>query len=380
MDNTLSAIKKMEIIAREIPGVISLAQGIPCVPSDRIIRKEVIMAINNNKVDKYSLTAGAMELRNLISEKLKKEGMEYDAAREIVVVAGAIEGLTATLLSILSPGDEVIVFTPTYYSNYREIVKLAHANVVDVPLVEKSGWSLDLNLFKKRISRLTRAIIICNPNNPTGSLLRKEELLEIGELAKKRNIVLILDDVYYNILYEKNIFLLARNKQFKNNIVRIVSFSKDFALSGWRIGFLPGPEKLISKILPIHDCLVNCAPVVSQYAMMSAIRHESKIVFNTMKKYRKNKELMASLLKQLSGFLSFTVPKGTYYFFPKIFKIKNSEDFCLKLLRKKKLAVVPGSDFGPGGEGHIRLCFGKSEKEIVDGIRRLKQFLFINKF
>ncbi len=367
--------------AQKLPGTISLAQGTPSLRSDNIIREEVIKAIKNNKADKYSPVAGLVELRCLISDNLTKSGMDYDVEEEIIVTAGAIEALSATLLSLINAGEEeeIIILTPTYYTNYREICRMAGATAIEVILDEEKDWSLNINELKSKITKKTKGIIICNPNNPTGSILSKNKLLEIGDLARKKALLLIFDDVYQNLYYKKEkVFCLARESRFKDNLIRIVSLSKDFALSGWRIGFLHGPKRLVSKILPVHDNLINCAPVVSQYAAIAAIKNKDRIISENIKEYTKRKSIMEELLSGMSRFLSFTPPKGTYYFFPKIFGVNNTLDFSINLLKKNRIATVPGSEFGPGGEGHIRLCFGRPEKDIVNGMKRLKQY-FTNK-
>lgn len=372
MEIKLSAIKRIENRAKDIPGVISLAQGIPSFASHKIIQEGAIKAIRDNKVDKYSLTAGIPELRSLIGKKLLEKGMcSYDPDTEIIVTAGAIEALSATLIALVKPQDEVIVLTPTYPS-YAKIIKMVGGKTISVPLNENGGWKLNLEMLSKKITRLTRAIILCNPNNPTGSVLTQKELIAIGSLAQRNNFIIITDDVYEKFYFGLGpIFNLCSQKQFKKQTIRIVSFSKDLALSGWRIGFLHGDKKQIEKILPVHDNLVNCAPVISQYTAMIGLKNED-VIFSSYKAiYNKRRLLMGKLLKDCKDYLSFAWPQGAYYFFPKIHGIKNAEFLCFDMLEKAKVASVPGEEFGPGGEGHIRLCFGKSEGEITEGMRRL---------
>lgn len=184
--------------------------------------------------------------------------------------------------------------------------------------------------------------------------------------------MIIQDDVYENFYFgDGHLFNLCTEKQFKKQIIRIVSFSKSFALTGWRIGFLHGSKEYIDKILPIHDNLVNCAAVVSQYAAIEALKNESLITPVYLASYRKRRKLMGEFLKDCEDYLKFIWPEGAYYFFPKIIGVKNTEELCFDILEKTKVATVPGEEFGNGGEGHIRLCFSKSEEEIVEGMRRL---------
>ena len=374
MGITLSATKRIENRAKEITGVISLAQGTPSFASHPLIQNAVIEAIRNNLVDKYSPVQGLPELRVRISEKLQKEAMPYDPYSEILITAGGLESLSAIMLSFIKSGDEVIILSPAF-PNYERITRMAKGKPVFVPLQETNGWKLDVPLLQSKITNRTKAIIVCNPNNPTGSRLTKQELLEIGMLAVKHNLLVLSDDIYKNFYYgTESLFNLCMQKEFKKHVIRIVSFSKDFALSGWRIGFIQAHRQIITQILPIHDNLINCAPVVSQYAAMAALKNEELILGEYHKIYANRRKIMGTYLEKLSGLMEFVWPQGSYYFFPKITKKINTELLCFDILEKMKVATVPGDDFGPGGYAHIRLCFGKSEEEIEEGMKRITRY------
>lgn len=371
MVSNLSAIKRIENRAKQIPGAISLAQGIPSFSSHPIIQDFVIKAIKDNKIDKYSSVSGLLELRQLFAQKLIQKEMFYDPDTEIIVTAGAIEGLSATLLALVKPGEEIITLTPAY-PYYSRIISMARAKPISCPLSEKNGWKLDIDVLKKKLTKRTKVIIICSPNNPTGTILSKKDLITLAILAQRHKFLLILDDIYENFYYgEEPLFNLCTQKHFKKQIIRIVSLSKDFALSGWRIGLLHGDKEYINNIIPIHDNLINCAPVVSQYAALAAIRNENKIIPNYITEYKKRRQIMGEYLEQCKDFLSFIWPEGAYYFFPKIHDVRDTESFCFDMLEKAKVATVPGDEFGLGGQGHIRLCFGKQEEDIKEGMRRL---------
>lgn len=374
----LSAIKQIEFAASKTPGVISLAQGVPSAPSEKAIREAAMKAIETNRADKYSTVSGLIKLRRLIAEDLAKEEMNYRPEDEIIVTAGAIEALSSTILALIKPNDEVIIATPAY-PNYQEIIKTAGAKAVELQLNEKNNWDFDLKQLKKKVSRKVKAIIICNPNNPTGSVIKNDKLIELAKFSQAHHIIIILDDVYYNLYYGKDhLENLCQKKEFKENIIRIVSFSKDFSLSGWRIGFLHGPKEKLNKILATHENLINCAPVVSQYAAIAALRYKEETLLKNLKLYQKNREIMGSYLENLNKFIQFSWPKGTYYFFPKIIGLKNATKAALDILTKVKLAVVPGDAFGLGGEGHIRLCFGRPTAKIREGMERLKYYFLHN--
>ena len=375
----LSAIKQMEELANKIPGVISLSQGIPSFPADDVIRESVIKAITQNKVDKYSEVAGLYELRKLISMKLAEDGMSY-SENEIVVTAGAMQALSATIFALTRPGDEIIVFSPTY-SYYERIAKLASVQTKQFILDEKNDWKVDIGSLEKSITKKTKLLVLCNPNNPTGSVLSRKELIEIGLLAQKYNFTIISDDVYHSLYFKENrLFSICEEEDFKKNVVRIVSLSKDFSLTGWRIGYLHAHRSLITRILNAHDVLINCAPVVSQYAALVALENYERIVSKSLVEYKENRLLMGEKLEQMRDHVDFIWPTGAYYFFPRIKGVRDSVKFSLDLLHNYKLSVVPGSEFGIGGEGHIRLCFGKSKEEILMGMNRLRQYFVYNTY
>ncbi len=374
MNRKISAIKRIEEMAGKLDGVISLAQGIPSFPSHEIIRREVIKAVERNLVDKYSPVAGLPELRSLVSERILKRGMRYSWEKEIIITAGAIEALSASIFALLKEGEEIIVFTPTY-SYYSRIGKIRGLKIVSVPLDEENGWDISIESFNNSINEKTRGVVICNPNNPTGSVMGRDRLMQIAEIAERNNMLIFLDDVYEDLYYEEGeLFNLCSLERFKERIIRIVSFSKSLALSGWRIGFLHGPERLIEEILYVHDVLVNCAPVISQYAAITGLRNEA-IISSYHKDYLKRRAIMEIYLIDLKEYLSFVRPIGSYYFFPRMKGVDNTEDFCMDMLKKTRVAMVPGSDFGQGGEGHIRICFGRSEDDIHEGMKRFGEYL-----
>jgi D-alanine--D-alanine ligase len=367
----LSAIKRIENEAHKIGGVVSLAQGIPSIGSNEIIRKTVIEAIKNGEVDKYSLSAGLPELQDLIFKKLKLNEKENG----VIVTAGAIEALSAIFLAHCHKGDEVITFSP-YYSAYLQVVGISGARLISEPLCEEKNWRPNLKSLREKINKNTKVIFLCNPHNPTGIIFTREELEEIGHIALENNLLIISDDVYKNFYFTKEKpYLLQDDPIFKNNLINVVSLSKDFSLSGWRIGFLFGSKKLLEPIYSTHDTLVNCAPVASQYAALAALKYEANILPNILMEYREHRKIMGKYLEELSSYLDFVWPDGSYYFFPKIKNLKDSEKFCFDMVTEAKIAAVPGSSFGKIGEGHIRLCFGRSKEDIIEGMKRFKKYL-----
>lgn len=386
-DLRLSIIKQIELRASQFPDVISLAQGVPSFDTPPCIKRRAERALQDGVVAKYSLSPGLPELRELIEYKLAGENMFYDWEKEIIITAGSIEGITATIMAVTNPGDEIIIPEPTYTS-YREVIVLAGCQPVFVPLNEEKGWALEIEKYERAITPKTKAIFYCNPNNPTGTIYSKEQLLGLAELAKKHDLYLISDEVYKDIMFtSERIFSLAEVKELRKRVIRIFSFSKSYAMTGWRIAYLHTDEELAREILKVHDSLVTCAPVISQYAAMGALEMAEKDIANFQKKYRERRDLICRRLDRLKHVFSYVKPNSSYYVFPKIisdkkFQVGSKSDklflspswqFALNLLEKIQVAVVPGVAFGPNGENHVRISFGKRKKDINEAFDRIEK-------
>ncbi len=390
----LSIIKQIELKASQYPDAISLAQGIPDFDTPSFIKRRVEKALKRGVVAKYSLSPGLPELRELIEESLAQEGMYYDWEKEILVTAGSIEGIAATILTLTNPGDEVIIPEPTYTS-YREVINLAGCTPVFVPLNESKGWSFEIEKYKQAITKKTKAIFYCNPNNPTGTIYSKEELMKLAGLAEENNLFLISDEVYKDFIYDQeDFFSLAEIPELRNRLVRIFSFSKAFAMTGWRVAYLHSDENIMKEITKVHDSLVTCAPVISQYAAMGALEIEKTKVEGFCQDYKKRRDLICSRLEKLDHVFEFVKPDSAYYVFPKISPklakkldenkklvtgegIVDSWEFALWLLKKTQIATVPGVAFGPNGEGHVRMSFGRKKEDINEAFDRMEK-LFKN--
>ncbi len=391
-DLRLSIIKQMELEASKYPDAVSLAQGIPNFDTPEFIKRRVERALKRGVVAKYSLSPGLPELREMVEESLETEGMFYDWEKEILITAGSIEGITASIMAITKPGDEIIIPEPTYTS-YREVIKLSGCRPVFVPLNKEKGWAFEIEKYKQAITSKTKAIFYCNPNNPTGTIYDRTQLLKLAELAEKNDLFLISDEVYKDFIYdEKNFFSLAEIPELRKRVIRIFSFSKAYAMTGWRIAYLHSDEQNVKEITKVHDSLVTCAPVISQYAALGALEAGKKDIKNFKKKYLERRNLICKKLANLSKIFDFVTPDSSYYVFPgispklaqKIDKNLITEQgrvdswkFALWLLEKAQVATVPGMAFGPNGEGHLRLSFGREKENIEEAFRRLEK-LFKN--
>lgn len=370
----LSIIKQIELKANKYPDAISLAQGIPDFDTPECIKGRVEMALRRGVVAKYSLSPGLPELRELIEVHLAEENMFYDWENEIIVTAGTIEGISASILAITNPGDEIIIPDPTYTS-YQEVIRLAGCKPVFVSLVEENKWGFDIEEFKKAITPKTKAIFYCNPNNPTGTIYTKKQLLELAELAEKYNLFLISDEVYKDFTYNgEKIFSLAEIPELRKRIIRIYGFSKAYAMTGWRVGYLHTDAEIAKEILKVHDALVTCAPVISQYAAMGALEMGDKAILKFNNSYKERRNLVCKRLDNLKQIFSYVRPESSYYIFPKILNNNNSWDFALNLLNKIQVAVIPGMAFGDRGEGHIRISYGRSIEDINKAFDRMEKF------
>ncbi len=396
-DLILSPIKEMEIRTSKISGAVSLAQGVADFDTPECIKRCAISHIEDGDVSKYSLSAGLIELREVIEFDLKKRGISYDFENEIIVTAGAIEAITSTLLAILNEGDEVLIPDPTYTS-YQEAIKNAKGVPKFIPLDEKDSWSFHEEKLEKAVTKKTKAILFCNPNNPTGTIYSREQLLKIIEIAEKNNFYVLVDEVYRDFIYDdQEFFSIGNFYKFRKRIIYIFSFSKSYSMTGWRVGFLATDKTLAQRILARHDVLVTCAPVVSQWSALAAIEmaDEDKKYFKDS--FRNRRDLICSHLDGMKDWFEYQKPSSAYFVFPKFTeklvkalqqdkRIKNYEakdyqkkslswKLALELLYEAKAVVVPGQAFGQVGENHIRMCFGRSENDILKVMVRIKDYL-----
>jgi len=340
----LSIIKQIELKASKYPNTISLAQGIPSFDTPECIKGRVNLALKRGVVAKYSLSPGLPELRELIEMHLAQENMFYDWENET-------------------------------YTSYQEVIRLAGCQPVFVSLDEENDWGFNIKKFEEAITPKTKAIFYCNPNNPTGTIYTKEQLLKLAELAEKHNLFLISDEVYKDFTKKKKkIFSLAEIPELRKRIIRIYGFSKAYAMTGWRIGYLHTDEKIAREILKVHDSLVTCAPVISQYAAMGALEMGASAILDFNQNYMERRDLVCQRLDKLNNIFSYIKPQSSYYVFPKIISNNDSWKFVLDLLENTQVALIPGMAFGERGEGHIRISYGRNIKDINEAFDRMEKY------
>lgn len=373
----VSPIKQIELLAASVPGAVSLAQGIPSFDTPAIVKKKAQEAIEKGLVAKYSLTYGMPSLREAIEQSLQAQGMFYDWEKEIIVTCGAVEALSASLLSFVTAQKNEVIITSPSYASYQQIIKVAGGTPVFTHLDENQGWAFDIRDCEQRITPRTAAILIANPNNPTGTLFSKDQLVALAALSEKHDFFIILDEVYKDFIYAPDFefFSLAQLQQYRKKVIRVFSFSKAYAMTGWRIAFLHSDKEVVDDIIKIHDSLVTCAPVVSQYAAQAALDLGAGVIDDFRKQYHRRRDLICERLDKLAHVFSYQLPDSSYFVFPRIREPNgDSWAFSLELLRKAKVAAVPGIAFGPSGEHHIRFCFGRAEQEINRAFDNMESF------
>ncbi|MBI3991702.1 MAG: aminotransferase class I/II-fold pyridoxal phosphate-dependent enzyme [Candidatus Lambdaproteobacteria bacterium] len=374
----LSPIKEIELAAARMPGAVSLAQGIPSFDTPEVIKAYVVQKMAQGEVAKYSLAPGMQELRELVAGELLKDGMRYDPDGEILITAGSIEGIAATLLALMEPGDEIILPSPSYAS-YQHVIRMAGCVPVFVPLDEERNFDLDTEALARRITGRTRAIFYCNPNNPTGTIYSRAQSLAMLALAETHDLLIVTDEVYKDFLYtDVPYFTPAQEEAARSRVVRIYSFSKAYAMTGWRVGYLHADRAHVTEILKVHDALVTCAPVISQHAAMAALELGQGAIAEFRQAYRRRRNLMLQHLDGLSDVFDYQKPNGAYFVFPRVKDTvplaRDSRRLAFDLLERAQVALVPGIGFGPTGESHLRLSFGRREEDIEEAFVRLKRY------
>ena len=371
-----SAIHEMTRLSKEIEDVAFLSWAKPTSGTPKHINKAAIEAIEKGLVGGYSPSDGLLELRKEIVKKLARDNNIIANPNQILVTVGAIEGIASAVMATVDPGDEVIVPSPTYSTHVRQVL-LASAKPVFVPLHEDDEFAFHIEDIKKAITPKTKAILFCSPNNPTGSIFPEETLREIAQIAIENNLVIITDEAYEYFVYDGNKhFSIASIPEVQNNVISCYTFTKTYAMTGWRIGYLHASENLIPHIKKAHIPFAICAPVISQYAAIEALKGSQDCVAEFHYHYKSARDLMCDRLDQLDDIFSYVKPTGSYLMFPKIlvYEGKDSMNFCVNLLHEAKVSTTPGIAFGPTGESHLRLSFCVDEDIINTAFDRMEKY------
>ena len=368
-----SGIRKFFDLLRTMDDVISLGVGEPDFVTPWRIREAAIYSIEKGYT-MYTSNYGLMELRQEISGYMnRRTGLEYDPANQVLVTVGVSQALDLAMRAILDPGDEVIIPEPTYVS-YIPCVTLAGGAAVTVPTHMENGFRVRPEDIEARVTGRTKAILIGYPNNPTGAMMSRRELEDIADIAKKGDLMVISDEIYERLVYGIEHTCFASLPDMADRTIHLSGFSKSYAMTGWRIGYACGQPEVIEAMMKVHQYTMMCAPIQGQMAAIEALRSGDSAVEETREEYNRRRHLMVRGLNRLG--LSCLEPQGAFYTFPSIKSLDmSSEEFAERLLLEERVALVPGSAFGPSGEGHVRCCYAVATDEIEEALVRIGRFV-----
>ncbi len=370
-----SGIRKFFELVQNTEGVVSLGVGEPDFPTPEPIKDAGIRAIESDKTA-YTSNYGILELRKRISNKLKTENnITANPESEILITTGTSEALDLSIRAILNPGEEVIIPEPSYVA-YGPTIWFASGTPVSVKTTEENEFRVRPDDIKEKITKKTKAILIASPNNPTGSVLKRKELEEIADLACDHNLIIISDEIYEKLIYDKEKhYSIGSFNGMQDRTITINGFSKSHAFTGWRLGYACANSEIIEAMMKIHQYAMLCAPSIAQYAILPAF--DCGAIVNTMvQEYDRRRRLLVHGLNNISNSkISCIMPEGAFYVFPNIKETgMKSEEFAEKLLKDAGVAVVPGNVFGESGEGYIRCSYSVSRDTINEALNRIEKF------
>ena len=386
-----SGIRKFFEMERAYGDVLSLATGEPDYATPKHIAEAGVEALRSGYTH-YTSNLGLQELRQAIANKLQRENDVEYSPEEIMITSGSSEALIDTLLSTLDPGDEVMLFDPCYVA-YEPCVRLAGGSPVHVPTYEEDDWNPNPELIKKKIAPRTKVILLSSPSNPTGAVLSKDTLETIAEIAQKQDIFIVSDEVYEKIVYDgiRN-YSIASFSNMKERTYTINGFSKAYAMTGWRIGYVACPKALMDSLLKVHQNSALCAPAMAQKAACVALTGPQGCVREMVEEYARRRDLIISEINKIDGF-SCRKPKGAFYAFANVKEllarkgdaireylkerievpVSLSEQFMDYIFQSAHVVVVAGSFFGMEGEGYVRMTYAKSSQEIREAFQRINE-------
>ena len=368
-----SGIRKFFDLANEIEGVISLGVGEPDFVTPWHIRNEGVYALEKGKTH-YTANAGFPALREEISRYIERRtGVCYSPKDEILVTVGGSEAIDLTIRALVNPGDEVLIPEPCFVC-YKPCTILAGG--VPVPIVTKveDKFKLTPEQLKKAITPKTKLLVLPFPNNPTGGIMTKSDLEAIAEVLRGTNIMVLTDEIYAELTYGRTHTSIISIDGMKERTVYVNGFSKAYAMTGWRLGYVAAPKPLMQQMLKIHQYAIMCSPTTSQYAAIEALKKGDEDIAKMREEYDYRRRVIVDGFRNMG--LSCFEPEGAFYVFPDIRSTKmTSAEFCEKLLYQEKVAVVPGTAFGESGEGFIRCSYAYSIANINEALARIERFV-----
>jgi aminotransferase len=370
-----SSIRRMLELSAGMKGVIHLEQGEPDFTTPRHILEAAVEATKKGFTH-YTDANGTLELREAIAEKFGKDnGIEVDPQTEVTVTSGSQEAMLIAALGFLNSGDEALILDP-YYPACFEDTLLAEAKPVTVPLDEETDYQIEMEALERKVTERTKMIWMCNPSNPTGHVFSKRNLEIIAEVARKHNLIVFADEIYEKIVYNgaKHVSI-GSLPSMEDRTITLNGFSKAYAMTGWRIGYVAAGEKLSATLRKLHYYAVLCPNAISQKAAVAALAGPQDCVQEMVKEYGRRRELVLNELDRIKSLL-YTRPEGAFYVFPNFTSYeKSDETFATRLLKEAGVVTAPGSGFGKAGEGHLRISYSVSYEQVKEGMKRIRRFL-----
>ncbi|MGN0550706.1 MAG: pyridoxal phosphate-dependent aminotransferase [Acutalibacteraceae bacterium] len=369
-----SGIRRFFDIASEMEHVISLSIGEPDFKTPWHIREAGIESLEKGKTW-YTPNKGLMLLREEISNYYKRRyNLSYDSAQEVLVTVGGSEAIDLCMRSIVEQGDEVLIPQPSFVC-YEPLAELADATPVIIETKAENNFRLTAQEIESHVTPKTKLLVLPFPNNPTGAVMRREHLEEIAKVIIKHNLVVLSDEIYSELTYggERHVSI-AEIDGMKERTIVVNGFSKSYAMTGWRLGYAMGPKEFISQMTKLHQFAIMSAPTTAQYAAIEALKNGDQDIENMKKQYDARRRLVVGSFDKMG--LTCFEPHGAFYAFPCIKSTgMTSEEFCLKLINQKHVAIVPGTAFGACGEGYVRVSYASSMNNIAEALRRIEEFL-----
>ena len=368
-----SGIRKFFDAVSEMPDAISLGVGEPDFETPWKIREEGIYSLEKGKTF-YTSNSGLPELRREISVYMnRKYDLDYEPLKEVIVTVGGSEAIDVALRCLVNPGDEVIIPQPSFVS-YGPCTVMAGGEPVYIDLRSENEFRLTAGELEAAVTPRSKVLVLSFPNNPTGAIMERKDLEALVPVIEKHDLVVISDEIYAELTYSGKHVSIASLPGMRDRTVVINGFSKAFAMTGWRLGYACGPENIISQMTKLHQYAIMCAPTLSQYAAVEALRGADADVEKMAEAYNQRRRYLLSEFHDMG--LECFEPLGAFYIFPSIKKFGiSSEEFAEKLLADQKLAVVPGNAFGDSGEGYLRISYAYSIDALKEAVGRLRKFV-----
>lgn len=370
-----SGIRRMFDLAKGKEDVISFVLGEPDFDTPKSIVEEAKKALDEGKTH-YTDNAGILPLREEISKSVKKyDRVAYNPENEILICTGAMQAIYLTMAVLLNPGDEVLISNPCY-ANYYGQVSMNYGVPVPVPVYEEDDFNFTYENLKKYVTPKTKAILLNSPNNPTGAVATRKVMEDVAKIAIENDLYVIYDAVYKHLLYDGIDYInIAELDGMRERTIYIDSFSKTYAMTGWRIGYLAGPKEIVSLMPKLQEFMPSCISTFTQYAAIEALRSGQSAIDSMNREYTSRRKLLLEKIESIDK-ISCRAPKGAFYAFINIKKTGlGSQEFAERLLEQQNVVVAPGVAFGDEGEGYIRISYATSTENIQEGMNRMKRFV-----